>query len=329
MLVAKELKKIFVFKQSNGWFKPSEVKRVVAVEDISLEVLPGQIVGLLGINGAGKSTMIKMLAAILEPSSGSININDIDALIYPQEVRKIINMITGGERNIYWRLTARENLEYFGSLYNLTKAGLSDYIEKALDLVGLNEAADLPVERYSKGMKQRLQIARGLVNNPAYLYLDEPTLGLDVMIAKEMRSYIKKLAKEDHKGILLTSHYIAEVEELCDHVYVMDKGTIIAEGTPKELANIASPYKEITVTLPHLPEQVEQAIRVIASKNQSEFIIENQASDIVLRIRSRNDVTISLLKALTDNELPILQFSITEPRLEDSLLQLAASGEKR
>jgi ABC-2 type transport system ATP-binding protein len=142
-------------------------------------------------------------------------------------------MIAGGERMIYWRLTAKENLEYFGRLYNIPKGLLRERMEQLLGYVGLQEKEDTPVEQYSKGMKQRLQIARGLINDPKYIFMDEPTLGLDAPIARELRAFTRKLAKEQQKGILLTSHYIHEIEELCDYVYIIDKGKKLMEGVPK------------------------------------------------------------------------------------------------
>ena len=136
--------------------------------------------------------------------------NGVDAVKNHRWVKERINVISGGERNLYWRLTAIENLKYFGSLYGLSGVKLKEKIAELLKIVGLEEAEDIPVERYSKGMKQRLQIARGLINDPEYIFLDEPTLGLDIVIAKEIRTMIKELAQEGKKGVLLTTHYISE-----------------------------------------------------------------------------------------------------------------------
>ncbi|MEM5597276.1 ABC transporter ATP-binding protein [Niallia circulans] len=152
-------------------------------------------------------------------------------------------MIAGGERMLYWRLTGSENLRYFGKLYQLSGLELEKRIAYLLDQVGLKEAKDIPVELYSKGMKQRLQIARGLINDPKYLFLDEPTLGLDAPVAKQLRGLVKNLAKQEDKGILLTSHYLEEVEELCDRIYIIEKGSIILDGTPEKI--ISSVVKAI------------------------------------------------------------------------------------
>ena len=176
-------------------------------------------------------------------------------------VKERINMISGGERNLYWRLTAQENLRYFGSLYGIGKKELEERIGELLKTVGLEEAKDIPVERYSKGMKQRLQIARGLINEPEYLFLDEPTLGLDILIAKEIRELIHSLAKERGKGILLTTHYISEAEELCDYIYVLDQGQIIARGTKEELKEIFKVKPRMVVQEMSLEEVLMKIIK--------------------------------------------------------------------
>lgn len=237
---AVHLCKDYVLKEKKSMFGSKRKRVIHAVKDISLEIPQGNIIGVLGINGAGKTTTIRMLASVIKPSSGSLMMNGVDAIKNHLWVKERINMISGGERNLYWRLTAKENLRYFGSLYGLSGALLHDRIDRLLKIVGLEEAADIPVERYSKGMKQRLQIARGPINDPGYIFLDEPTLGLDIMIAKEIRQLIMKLARKDKKGVLLTTHYISEAEELCDYIYVLDQGEMIARGTKEELKKYLS-----------------------------------------------------------------------------------------
>ncbi len=243
MLVAQGLHKTFKIKEGKP-FRKKKTRIVQAVKGVDISIKEGTIVGLLGINGAGKTTTIKMLSALLEPSGGSIEMDGIDVIRHHMKAKEKINIITGGERNLYWRLTAVENLEYFGSLYSVKKDILKARIASVLHTVGLEEYKDVTVEKYSKGMKQRLQIARGLINDPKYIFLDEPTLGLDIIIAKELRSYIKKLATEEGKGILLTTHYIAEAEELCDYIYVIHDGTIVSEGSVDKIKTLQVAYKK-------------------------------------------------------------------------------------
>lgn len=240
MIEVKNVSKSFIIKEKRG-FLSSNKSTLKAVDDLSIIIKKGEITGLLGINGAGKTTTVKMLATLLEPTEGTII---YDGIIKKKHIIKNkINMIAGGERMIYWRLTARENLRYFGSLYGLYGKSLNERIGYLLNITGLEDKADIPVEKYSKGMKQRLQIARGLINDPDYIFLDEPTLGLDIQIAKDIRELFKKLAKENNKGILLTTHYMEEVEELCDYIYLMNKGKLIKEGTTTEIINTCSDIK--------------------------------------------------------------------------------------
>lgn len=272
-IVARNLTKEYVVKEKRGMFQAKSKKIVRAVKDISLEIPQGKIIGVLGINGAGKTTTIRMLASIIEPTSGSITMNGVDAVKEHLWVKEKINVISGGERNLYWRLTAKENLKFFGNLYGLSGKELNDKIEQLLKVVGLEAAADTPVERYSKGMKQRLQIARGLINDPEYIFLDEPTLGLDIVIAKEIRNVIAGLAKKKNKGILLTTHYISEAEELCDYIYVLDKGEIIARGTKGELKALFDCKPKLVLQEPGLEEILMKIIQDSREeKNEKDYI---------------------------------------------------------
>lgn len=232
-------------------------------------------------------------------------------------------MISGGERNLYWRLTAKENLRYFGSLYGLSGTELSEKIAYLLKIVGLEDAADIPVERYSKGMKQRLQIARGLINDPEYLFMDEPTLGLDIMIAKEIRELVLELAKKEKKGILLTTHYIQEAEELCDYIYVLDKGEIIAQGTKEEL-------KELFVNKPRLLIQMKmpdnqrygEFIEAVDEelKKDIDIIIEDSGEKI--KVAGGTDTWLSVLSLLMKHQIEVAGLSIQEPELEGVLMRI-------
>ncbi|MCU5078599.1 ABC transporter ATP-binding protein [Bacillus cereus] len=325
MLIANNLKKVYTLREKKKWYSPGTLKDVEAVKGLSIKIEPGQIVGLLGINGAGKTTTIKMLSTMLEPTAGTLQVDGIDGIKDPQKVRKIVNVISGGERNIYWRLTARENLEYFGSLYNLNKKQLEDYCESSLRLVGLEDSTT-PVERFSKGMKQRLQIARGLINNPKYLFLDEPTLGLDIAIAKDLRGYIRNLATEYNKGILLTTHYISEVEELCDWVYVIDKGNLVIEGTPKDIIKAVKPEIKIVLLVPYLNENLKKQLNSLNEQNCNvEF--EDKANIIEISVISKENMTSQLIKLLMNYEVPILNLTVKEANLESALLKLASEEE--
>lgn len=209
-------------------------KTIEALKGISFSVKEGEIFGLLGPNGAGKTTTIKILTTLLAPSSGEAKILGHNCFGEEKFIRNKINFIFGGERGLYWRLSAYENLHYFGDIYKIPEKILKKRIPELLKLVGLDGRDKEKVEGYSKGMKQRLQIARGLINDPEILFLDEPTIGLDPVGAKELREIVKSL-KCQGKTILLTTHYMYEADELCDRIAVINNGQIVDMGTAKEL----------------------------------------------------------------------------------------------
>ncbi|SMC16009.1 ABC-2 type transport system ATP-binding protein [Clostridium acidisoli DSM 12555] len=321
MIKVKNLKKIYETKLRKGFFK-SEKTHLEAVKNISMEIEKGKIVGLLGINGAGKTTTIKMLSTLLLPTSGSIDVDGIDAIKNPMIVKKRINMVAGGERMIYWRLTGRENLWYYGQIYGIENKILSRRIDELLRLVGITEKQDTPVENYSKGMKQRLQIARGLINNPDYIFMDEPTLGLDALIAKELRSHVKKIACEEGKGILLTSHYMEEIEELCDYVYILNKGEIIEKGTPKQLATLGLKNKTIYLKVEEGFSIYEKLCSACSIEDKS-VIIKQDNSKNVFTITSALDLNLTLSKFCMSNNVPIIKLYEEEPKLEDAIIRFA------
>lgn len=321
MIEAINLNKTYIQKEKNGLLKPKTVKQINAVNNINISVPTGKIVGLLGINGAGKTTTIKMLSAVVQPTSGKISIDGIDAVKNYMKVKNRLNMISGGERNLYWRLTAKENLSYFGSLYGLYGKELNMRISSTLEMVGLNDKGDIPVERFSKGMKQRLQIARGIINDPKYIFLDEPTLGLDIFIAKEMRKYIRNLAVEDEKGILLTTHYISEAEELCDYIYVIEKGTVIAQGTMEELRHLLKNKKETIITVDKLSKPTqEKLLSIVSDSNDSITFKEEEQTSII--IRSVKNYMPQVVSLLNTEGSQIFEIKVNEANLEDVLFSI-------
>ena len=207
---------------------------VEALKGVSFTVSEGEIFGLLGPNGAGKTTTIKILTTLLAPTTGEARIFGHKCFGEERFIRDKINFIFGGERGLYWRLSAYENLQYFGDIYKVSGKVLKERIPRLIKLVGLEGREHEKVESFSKGMKQRLQIARGLINDPRILFLDEPTIGLDPIGAKDLRNIILAL-KEEGKTILLTTHYMYEADELCDRIALINHGEIIDIGTSKQL----------------------------------------------------------------------------------------------
>lgn len=225
----KNLKRVYT-----GTIGMTKKKTIEALKGISFTVKEGEILGLIGPNGAGKTTTIKILTTLLAPSEGEAKIFGFHCFGQEKQIRDKINFIFGGERGLYWRLSAHENLQYFGDLYKIPGKTLKQRIPELISLVGLEGREYEKVEGFSKGMKQRLQIARGLINDPKILFLDEPTIGLDPVGAKDLRNIVLRLKKEG-KTILLTTHYMYEADELCDRIAIINNGEIIDIGTSKEL----------------------------------------------------------------------------------------------
>lgn len=205
-----------------------------AVENLSFAVGRGEVVGLLGENGAGKTTVLRMIATVLRPTSGSIEIDGLDAIRHAQAVRKRIGILFGGETGLYDRLTARENIAYFGRLYGLPPTTLAERIEALAERFGMRAFLDKRVGGFSKGMKQKTAIARSLVHDPDILLLDEPTTGLDVTSANEMRRLIERFRKEG-KTVMFSSHIMSEVQRLCDRVLILHKGVLRYNGRVEAL----------------------------------------------------------------------------------------------
>ncbi|MBK0369526.1 ABC transporter ATP-binding protein [Flavobacterium agrisoli] len=204
-----------------------------SLNDVSMEINEGQIFGLLGPNGAGKTTLISMLCGLIKPTSGVFLIDDLDYQHHAAKIKKIIGVVPQ-EYALYPTLTARENLHYFGSMYGLKGADLKDKVIETLDLLGLLKFADKRIETFSGGMKRRVNLIAGILHNPKVLFLDEPTVGVDVQSKNAILDYLKIL-NQNGTTIIYTSHHLAEAEDFCTHIAILDRGKIYAKGTPSSL----------------------------------------------------------------------------------------------
>ncbi|MCL1935455.1 MAG: ABC transporter ATP-binding protein [Defluviitaleaceae bacterium] len=221
------------FTIGKGIFNKNK-KTINAVKGINFHVESGEIFGLLGQNGAGKTTTIKMLITMLAPTSGTCEVLGHKTFGEEKQIRKNINFIFGGEYGLYRRLSARDNLRYFANLYKVPIKDRDNYINELLELVEMSDRADTPIETFSKGMTQRIQIARGLINKPKILFLDEPTIGLDPLGAEMLRVTIKKINSQG-TTIFLTTHNMYEADELCNRIAIINKGEFLILDTPKNI----------------------------------------------------------------------------------------------
>lgn len=218
-----------------------EAKWLTAVEHIDLVVPRGQVFGFLGTNGAGKTTTIKMICGLITPDSGSVRVNGYDVLHQRKQAMLQIGAVLEGTRNIYWRLSALENVMYFGRLKNFAGPKLRSEAERLLSELGLWERRHDRIRTFSRGMQQKVAIACALIADPPIVLLDEPTLGLDVQAAVTVKQWVKKLAREQHRTIVLTTHQLDMAEQLCDRVAIIRKGELL---TDQPLVNLLSFHKE-------------------------------------------------------------------------------------
>jgi ABC-2 type transport system ATP-binding protein len=238
-----------------------------AVQDLDLEIAAGEVFGFLGPNGAGKTTTVRLLNGVLSPSSGTAQVLGFDVATEPQEIRKRTGVLTETP-NLYEALTARENLRFYGDLYHVPENRLARRSDELLDEFGLIERADDPVGTYSKGMRQRLAIARALLHEPPLVFLDEPTSGLDPAAARMVTNLIQQLSHQHGRTIFLCTHNLNEAQRLCDRVGVIDRGALRAIGSPKELAQELWQTLWIQVEL-----RGEPSARVRQALEQSERVL--------------------------------------------------------
>ena len=217
---------------------------VVALDGVSIEITEGEIHGLLGPNGAGKTTLVKVLSTVLLPTNGTASILGHDVVRETSRVRPLIGIVLGGDRGLYWRLTGRQNLEYWAALYKVPRQAARRRSSDLLEQVGLTDRADYLVETYSRGMKQRLHLARGLVADAPVLFLDEPTAGMDPIASRGFQQLVKELRSEG-RTILLATHDMAEAEAVCDRVTLIDRGRVLAVETPRTLSALVAQYERI------------------------------------------------------------------------------------
>lgn len=220
--------------------RPLDKTVFTAVKGINLEIARGEIFGLLGPNGAGKTTLTKMLCTLLLPSAGSASVCGFDLVRQQAKVKSRIALISSEERSFYWRLSGRQNLDFFAALHGLSKKKARQRIGEVLEIVEMSDAADRNFQEYSTGMKQRMGLARGLLADPEIFFMDEPTKGLDPIAAWHLHEFIRNSLAEAGKTVVIATHHLAEAEQICDRVGIMYAGEMRASGLVKELTGDAS-----------------------------------------------------------------------------------------
>jgi len=313
---ARDLRRTFNTKQ--GVLRPTR-RTVEAVKGVSFEIAPGELFGLLGPNGAGKTTTIKMLITLLIPTSGRASVLGNDVVADVREVRSRIGYVFGGDRGLYERLTGLDNLRYFSELYGVPPREQKARIGSLLELVGLSGREGERVEGYSRGMRQRLHIARGLLHDPDVFFLDEPSIGIDPVGARELRGTIASL-REQGKTVLLTTHYMFEADELCDRIAVIRSGEIVAEGTPAELKGLVSSGRVLEVETYGVSDGTVESARALGGVRSVAVEDRGQLQVLVVSCEPGAEVTQAVLAQLGDTRVG--RISHRDPTLEDAYVEL-------
>ncbi len=291
----------------------------VAVDNITFDMKKGEVFGLLGPNGAGKSTTIRMLSTLTRPTKGTATIGGFDIVKQENEVRKLIGIVS--EKMImYNRLTARENLWFFGNLFGMPKEELNNQIDELLELVQLTKWKKAQVGTFSTGMKQKMNIIRALLNMPQVLFLDEPTLGLDPQSTVEIREFIRKLNQEHNTTILITTHMMGEADLLCDHIGIIDHGKIVALDTSTNLKNTIAGTNTTILTL-EISNLTPNLLTTLRALECVEIVSQENASHLKIRAHGK-DAFDSIIDAIRAKDGNIVSMQNIQPTLEDVFLHI-------
>ncbi len=292
---------------------------VDAVRGVSFSVERGELFGLLGPNGAGKTTTIKMLITLLLPTSGEVRVLGHDVVARPAEVRRRIGYVFGGDRGLYERLSAYDNLRYFAELYGVSGKAQRRRIDEVLELVGLKGREQERVEGFSRGMRQRLHIARGILHDPEVVFLDEPTIGVDPVGARELRATIAGLV-ESGKTVLLTTHYMFEADALCDRIAVIAKGEIVGAGTPEALKAEVTEGRVTEIEVFGVGHDLVTRLRALDGVRAVAVEERDQTQLLIVQGDGRRELTAPLLAELEGIEVG--RVTSREPTLEDAYVAL-------
>ncbi len=313
-VLIENLAKTYLTKQRQGLFKATE-KKVEALKGVSLDIQPGEIFGLLGPNGAGKTTLIKCLTTLLLPTSGRAVINGYELTQQANAIRATTGCMLMGERGLYWKLTGRENLVFFGALYHLSPADRKKRANAIIERLNLGDLADRAVESYSSGQKMKLAFAKALINDAPLLILDEPTNTLDVPSAHELRAVVRELNREG-RTVIYTTHIMAEAETLCDRVAIVDHGQVLALGAVDELK--ASLGREAVIRIEGvISAKASQAVQDLPGVKQAVTAAINGHSQLTVVAQNQAATLPRVIETLAAYKAVMQKITPEEVTLED------------
>jgi ABC-2 type transport system ATP-binding protein len=297
----------------------------IALESVNLEIKPSELFGLLGSNGAGKTTLIKILTTLLAPSRGSAWVDGLDVVAQAQSVRERINIVSGGETSGYGVLTVRENLWLFSQLYGVPGKEARCRIDRLLTAVGLQEHADRRISHLSTGQRQKMNFCRGFVTNPKILFLDEPTLGLDVTAARTVRQFVRDwMGERSGRTLVLTTHYMAEADELCDRIAIIHRGRVLACDTPAALKRRVQRYPTFELAL---AAGVNGWSGLDALPGVHQYTCAQRSTSFDVRVALHEEAVVgSVVQQILNGGSRILSLKKVEPSLEDVFVELVGHG---
>lgn len=297
-----------------------------AVDHLNFQVEEGEVFGLLGPNGAGKTTTIRMLACLISPSEGSAKVSGLEIDENPLAVRQTVGILTENP-SLYERLTAQENMDFFAEAYNLSEPQeKASRIRELLEFFDLWERRDDKAATFSKGMKQKLAIARALVHNPPILFLDEPTAGLDPESSKEVRDLMEMLSRREKHTILLCTHHLEDAERLCSRVMIINKGRSVVVGTPDELRNRIAGRPTVRINLRKLDPKIVEAAKRVSYVERVD--VDKSASNLTVVMDDVSSGTPEVVKSIVDAGGLVLAVCVLRPSLEEAYLKLIKEERK-
>ncbi len=314
-----------IYKIRGG--KKSEPRSLVALNDVNLDIRPGELFGLLGPNGAGKTTLIKILTTLLAPTTGHAWVSGYDVVDDPEKVRTRINMVSGGEASGYGLLTVRENLWMFSQFYGLPSAVANRNIKQLLEVVGLSDRMNTRSSDLSTGLRQKMNIVRGFMTDPDVLFLDEPTLGLDVGASREVRNFIRSWVDNNpSRTVMLTTHYMVEADELCDRVAIINQGRVLACDSPSSLKR--NLQQEAIFHLEVSPFNGSITTERFASRPGVCNVIHRPQDgfDLLDLILDEEQALTGVVNTLNSANIRLLNLQKNEPSLEDVFVKLVGQS---
>ncbi len=304
--------------------KKSDAKELIALKDVNLEVPYGELFGLLGPNGAGKTTLIKILCTLLLPTSGTALVDGVNVATHPQEARRRISMVSGGETSGFGLLTVEENLWMFARLYGMDNKVVRDRLNEMMEIVGIADRRRTKISDLSTGLRQKMNFVRGFLTDPTVVFLDEPTLGLDVTAAREVRSFVRQwMTDHPDRTVLLTTHYMAEADDLCDRLAIIDKGQLLTVDTPENLKKRLQQSAIFNLRVQPVGDKPRDGARIenVPGVQNAVFHDGTEFTEINLSLE-RDDALPGVLAHLSARGSSLIALEKREPSLEDVFISL-------